>query len=65
MRAMLLSFGLFALVAIQTGTKHDLSVQNRGIPRFILHKDTWVCVDRSPRQVARKDCWPRKGSDKK
>ena len=65
MRATVLSLGLIALVAIPAGTKHNLSVQDRGIPRFILHKGTWVCVDRSPRQLGRKDCWPRQSSEKK
>jgi hypothetical protein len=61
MRASLLAYGLFALVLIQPSVHHHQPVdEDRAIPRFILHKDHWVCVDRNPRQLNRRDCLPSK-----
>jgi hypothetical protein len=34
--------------------------EDRAIPRYILHKDKWVWVDRNPRQLNQRDCLPRK-----
>lgn len=59
MRATLLS-GLFALALIQPGVHHQVIDEDRAIPRYILHKDKWVCVDRNPRQLNRRDCLPKK-----
>jgi hypothetical protein len=33
--------------------------EDRALPRFIFHKDAWVCVDH-PRQLKREDCLPRR-----
>jgi hypothetical protein len=60
MRAALLSLGLLALALIQPGAKQAVIDEDRALPRFILHKDAWVCVDRNPRQLNRQDCLPRK-----
>jgi hypothetical protein len=60
MRAMFLAGGLFALVVIQPGVHRQAIDEDRAIPRYILHKDKWVCVDRNPRQLNRLDCLPRK-----
>ena len=46
---------LTALFVIQPGIGHKSIDTDRAIPRFILHKDTWVCVDRNPRQLNRQD----------
>ncbi len=64
MREILLAYGLFALVLIQPSAYrqdfHEPVDEDRAIPRYILHKDQWVCVDRNPRQLNRRDCLPRK-----
>lgn len=64
MRTTILAYGLFALVLIQTSAHHrnfhEPVDEDRAIPRYILHKDHWVCVDRNPRQLNRRDCLPRK-----
>lgn len=60
MRASLLIHGLLALVLLQPSAHHHKPVdENRAIPRFILHKDHWICVDRNPRQLNRQDCLPK------
>jgi hypothetical protein len=59
MRAALLYLGLFSLVLMHP-TRHPAIDADRAIPRFVLHKDTWVCLDRNPRQLNRQDCIPRK-----
>jgi len=65
MRAALLYLGLFSLVMIHPSPRHPAIEADRAIPRFVLHNDTWVCLDRNPRQLNRHDCKPRKlGSDK-
>jgi hypothetical protein len=61
MRAALLGYGLLlAFAIIQPGMQHRAIEEDRAIPRFILYKDGWVCVDRNPRQLNRMDCSPRK-----
>jgi hypothetical protein len=60
MRSALVWFGLAALVVIQPSNRHRTIDADRAIPRFILHKDTWVCVDRNPRQLNRQDCFSAK-----
>lgn len=60
MRAGLLSLGLFALAfMLPWEDMHRAVDTDRAIPRFILQHDQWVCVDRNPRQLSRRDCWPR------
>ncbi|MGV1014122.1 MAG: hypothetical protein ACOYB4_04045 [Methyloceanibacter sp.] len=58
MRVTFLAYGLFALAMIQPSA-HRAVDEDRAIPRYILHKDKWVCVDRNPRQLNRRDCLPR------
>jgi len=60
MRTTFLSFGLLALIMTQLGVRHAPIDEDRAIPRYVLLKDAWVCVDRNPRQVKRQDCLPRK-----
>jgi hypothetical protein len=60
MRPTLLSFGLFALVMTQLGVRHAPIDEDRAIPRYILLKNAWVCVDRNPRQLKRQDCPPQR-----
>jgi hypothetical protein len=61
MRATLLFLGLFSLVLIHPSARHSVVDADRAIPRFVCIKDTWVCLDRYPRQLNRKDCIPRNG----
>jgi len=59
MRGALGCLGLFALMAVLPGIRHQAIDVDRAIPRFILHKGEWICVDHNPRQIDRKDCAPR------
>lgn len=55
MRAALLS-GLVALVISHLANKDAAVDSDRAIPRFILLKGMWVCVDRNPRELNRRFC---------
>jgi hypothetical protein len=50
-----LAIALVALALVQP-VKHRAGEVDGAIPRFILHHDEWICVDRNPRQVGRQDC---------
>jgi hypothetical protein len=50
---------MFAVVLMQPGIKHSGVDPYASIPRYALGKDGWVCLDRNPRQVHRRDCSPR------
>jgi hypothetical protein len=50
-----LPIALAALALLQP-VKHQAAEAEGAIPRFILHHDEWICVDRNPRQVDRQDC---------
>jgi hypothetical protein len=56
MRSTLLLWGLSALIVIQHGMGPERIDAERAIPRFILQKNAWVCVDRNPIQLNRRDC---------
>jgi hypothetical protein len=62
MRAALIAYGLFGLVIIPAHSQHHAIEKDRAIPRFIKLENQWVCVDRNPRQVNRRDCLPRQSS---
>jgi hypothetical protein len=50
-----LTIALVALALVQPVRYR--AVESAGaIPRFVLHHDEWICVDRNPRQVDRQDC---------
>ena len=51
--------GVCALAIFKVEIKHQVLDGDLAIPRYILGKDGWVCVDRNPRQVNRLDCVPR------
>jgi hypothetical protein len=51
----LLPIALVPLALLQP-VKHQAVESEGAIPRFILHHDEWICVDRNPRQVDRQDC---------
>ena len=57
----LLSVGVLTYALIQPAVHQKVSdlKSERAIPRFVLYGDTWVCLDRDPRQVRRNDCAPR------
>jgi hypothetical protein len=55
----LAALGMFALVLVQPGIEHTGVGPYASIPRYALGKDGWVCLDRNPRQVHRRDCSPR------
>jgi hypothetical protein len=57
--AFLAALGLYALVMVQAGIRHTVADPYLSIPRYALGKDGWVCLDRNPRQVHRRDCLPR------
>jgi hypothetical protein len=58
MRAALYA-GALALVLGHLASRYEPVEPDRAIPRFILHKGAWVCVDRNPREISRLDCRPR------
>jgi len=58
MRGALVCLGLFALVAFMPASRHHTIDDGGAIPRFILNKGQWICIDRNPRQVNRSDCSP-------
>jgi hypothetical protein len=57
MRA-LVCLGLFALVAFMPASRRQAIDVGGSIPRFFLDKGQWICIDRNPRQVDRRDCSP-------
>jgi hypothetical protein len=57
--AFLAGLGLYALVVVTPGIRHTVADPYASIPRYTLGKDGWVCLDRNPRQVHRRDCLPR------
>ena len=59
MRGAVLSLGLVILVLDQSAHKSSIVDEDRAIPRFVLHHDKWVCLDRNPRQLHREDCKPQ------
>lgn len=56
MRPAHLLLGLSTLIVIQHGMESRRIEADRAIPRFVLQEDEWVCVDRNPRQLNRRDC---------
>lgn len=60
MRQGLLWLGLFALALVQPAIDHRPVPEEFAIPRYVHYDQGWVCVDRNPRQVGRRDCSPRK-----
>lgn len=61
MRAAILPIlGMYALVMFNSGIKHQVIDGDLAIPRYVLGKDGWVCLDRNPRQLNRQDCAPRR-----
>jgi len=52
------SLGLLALVVVHPAIEPSVEPE-RAVPRFILQKGDWICVDRNPRQIKRQDCAPR------
>jgi hypothetical protein len=50
---------MFALVLVQPDIEHGGVDPYASIPRYALGKDGWVCLDRNPRQVHRRDCLPK------
>lgn len=53
------ALGLFALVMVQPGYRPTPTDGATSIPRYVLGKEGWICLDRNPRQVNRQDCAPR------
>lgn len=56
--AFLAVLGVYALATVQTGIRHIGAYPYASIPRYAVGKDGWVCLDRNPRQVHRRDCQP-------
>jgi hypothetical protein len=65
MRGTLLCLGLVFLMFNQSGPKLSVVDEDQAIPRFVLHQDAWVCLDRNPRQLNREDCKPQKATTDK
>lgn len=62
MRGAVLCLGLVILMLDQSAHKSAMVDEDRSIPRFVLHHDRWVCLDRNPRQLHREDCKPQKAT---
>jgi hypothetical protein len=58
MRGAILSLGLVLAVLDQPAHEAPIVDEDSAIPRFVLHQDKWVCLDRNPRQLGREDCKP-------
>ena len=50
---------LFALVVVQPAYRLAPYDGATSIPRYVLGKNGWICLDRNPRQLYRQDCAPR------
>jgi hypothetical protein len=56
-------FAIFAL-ALGHAAAHLSTDPSIDVPRFILQKGHWICVDRNPQQLKRQDCWPHASTRK-
>jgi len=54
----------FALLALALGRSaaHISADPALELPRFVLQKGEWICLDRNPQQFRREDCLPHAAS---
>jgi len=59
-------FSQLAIIALALGNSaaHLSTDPSMDVPRFILQKGQWICVDRNPQQLKRQDCWPHPATRK-